>query len=61
MEETDIIICLKKKKDCKNIKKIIVRLEGIFHRRKKPINVLIKVHFKIAITKIFLLVLLSIA
>ena len=35
MEETDIIICLKKRnKD----KKIIVRLKNIFHRCKNPIN-----------------------
>ena len=33
MEETDIIICLKKKnKDYKNIKETIVRLKNIFHR-----------------------------
>ena len=36
MEETDIIICLKKiSKGENNIKEIIVRLEGIFHRCKK--------------------------
>ena len=33
MEETDIIICLKKRnKDLNNTKKIIVRLENIFHK-----------------------------
>ena len=40
MEETDIIICLKKvNKDLKNIKKKDMRIGNIFHRCKKPINI----------------------
>ena len=39
MEETDIIKCRKKRnKGSKNIKEIIVRLQNIFHRCRKPIN-----------------------
>ena len=42
MEETDIVICLKKRnKDEKNIKKILVRLNNILHRCKNPINSII--------------------
>ena len=42
MEETDIIICLKKKnKDQKNIKKNIERIKKIFHGCKKHINTVI--------------------
>ena len=49
-----------KKQRLKEYQKIFVRLKIIFHRYKKPINILskkihivLKVHFKIAITKIF--------
>ena len=64
MEETDIIICLKKRnKHEKNIREIIVRLKSIFHRCKRSINIkdididmVIKVHFKIAITKILFII-----
>ena len=53
MEETGIITCLKeRKRDKKNIKKIVVRLENSRHND--------KMHFKIAIAKIFLFVLLLI-
>ena len=39
MEETVIIICLKKRnKDSENVKEIIVMLKNIFHRCKKLIN-----------------------
>ena len=48
MGETDIIICLQKKNK-KNIKKVIVRLKNIVHRCRCDK----KVHFKIAIAKIF--------
>ena len=51
MEETDIIICLKKIKKVKRIsKKIIVRLENSLHND--------KMHFKIAIAKSFFVLLL---
>ena len=47
MEETDIIICLKKiKKHRENIKKTIARLEKILHND--------KMHFKIAIASSFI-------
>ena len=54
-KKKDIIACLKKrKKPEKNIKKIIVRLKTYFTNADMPI----KVHYKIAIAKIFLFVLL---